>query len=277
MKIIMTKWLPASWKSKWSKEYIQNHPNTKRVNKDDLRAMFAQEHSKSNENFVIKTRDYIVWQCLQMWINVIVDDTNLHPKHEKALREIANLYKADFIIQDFTDVDVNECIRRDKNREKPVWNKIIKDMYFQFLYNPVKLVQDNTLEHCIICDIDWTLAKMAGRSPYDYTKVLTDVVNEPVKLAYNLYQGKKIIFSWRDDICLEDTKKWLEINWITYDEIHLRKNGDIRNDWIVKQEMYEEFVKDKYFVDFVLDDRDRVVDTWRSLWLTCFQVDYGNF
>jgi len=33
-----------------------------------------------------------------------------------------------------------------------------------------------------------------------------------------------------------------------------------------------------YFVEFVVDDRQQVVDMWRrTLGLTCVQVDYGDF
>ena len=57
----------------------------------------------------------------------------------------------------------------------------------------------------------------------------------------------------------------------------MRSTGDHRNDAIVKQELYEQEIAGKYNVDFCVDDRDRVVDLWRSLGLTCFQVAEGWF
>ena len=36
-------------------------------------------------------------------------------------------------------------------------------------------------------------------------------------------------------------------------------------------------IKDKYQVDYVLDDRNQVVEMWRSLGLTCLQVADGDF
>jgi hypothetical protein len=34
----------------------------------------------------------------------------------------------------------------------------------------------------------------------------------------------------------------------------------------------------KYYIEFVLDDRDQVVEMWRKEHkLTCFQVNYRNF
>ena len=50
MKLIMTKGLPASGKSTWAKQYLDDNPGTKRVNKDDLRAMLDNgKWSKRNE------------------------------------------------------------------------------------------------------------------------------------------------------------------------------------------------------------------------------------
>ena len=36
-------------------------------------------------------------------------------------------------------------------------------------------------------------------------------------------------------------------------------------------------INGKYNVLGVFDDRDQVVSVWRSLGLTCFQVNWGNF
>jgi hypothetical protein len=43
-------------------------------------------------------------------------------------------------------------------------------------------------------------------------------------------------------------------------------------------EIYFEHINDQFYVEFVLDDRNQVVDTWRKdLKLNCFQVNYGDF
>jgi hypothetical protein len=57
----------------------------------------------------------------------------------------------------------------------------------------------------------------------------------------------------------------------------MRKTDDNRKDCIVKKEIYETFIKDKYNVLFVMDDRNQVVNMWREQGLTCFQVADGNF
>jgi len=57
----------------------------------------------------------------------------------------------------------------------------------------------------------------------------------------------------------------------------MRSQGDTRPDEIVKREIYEEHIKPLYNVDFVLDDRNKVVKMWRSLGLKVLQVAEGNF
>jgi hypothetical protein len=57
----------------------------------------------------------------------------------------------------------------------------------------------------------------------------------------------------------------------------MREAGDSRKDSIVKQELYERHIKPSYDVFVVLDDRNQVVDMWRSLGLVCLQVAPGDF
>ena len=44
-----------------------------------------------------------------------------------------------------------------------------------------------------------------------------------------------------------------------------------------KAEIYEKELKGKYNIIMIYDDRDQVVETWRSLGLKCAQVEYGEF
>jgi hypothetical protein len=44
-----------------------------------------------------------------------------------------------------------------------------------------------------------------------------------------------------------------------------------------KEQLYRQHMEGKYNIKFVLDDRQQVVDMWRGLGLTVFQVDEGDF
>lgn len=144
------------------------------------------------------------------------------------------------------------------------------------LSNPL---QDNTLEECYIFDLDGTLALINGRSPYDGKSCATDVCNEDLaSLLRTLYLNYKIfIFSGRNGNSAEKTVEWLGKNDIPFHILDMRKDGDNRKDTVVKQEMYEFHIKDKYYVRGIFDDRDMMVKHWRDMGLPCYQVYYGDF
>jgi predicted kinase len=188
-KIIILKGLPASSKSTWSKEQVAKDPNTKRVSKDDLRLMLDNSrHSKANEKFVLKVRDFTIMEAINDGHNIIVDDTNLHPKHEERIRELAKTAKLKTTVEindSFLEVPLEECIKRDLKRPNSVGEKVIRDMHkqaFPDLYKELccPIVQDKNLPKACIFDIDGSLSKMGDRSPYDWKKVGIDTLNEPV-------------------------------------------------------------------------------------------------
>lgn len=296
MQLIMTKGLPASGKTTWAKkEVIASKGKTKRVNKDDLRAMIdAGEWSKDKEKDILKVRDNLVMHYLLNGYSVIVDDTNLHPKHELALKEIARDFGAEFEVKSFTNVPLQTCIDRDSARPNSVGRKVITGMHRTFLkgeYNPyLKPPYNEDLPSCIIVDIDGTLAHMTGRSPFDYTQVSTDVVDENVADIVRKYAAHDVIpdtyiviVSGRDVTCLGDTTQWLADNNIPYDEIYMRdpnlvdEKGNKLDDTVIKKNIYEELIKPRFNVRFVLDDRDRVVKMWREQGLKVLQVAEGDF
>lgn len=86
-----------------------------------------------------------------------------------------------------------------------------------------------------------------------------------------------IVMSGRDEACRAETEQWLVDNGIQYDHLFMRPEGDMRKDSIVKAELFDEHIRDNFDVKFVLDDRQQVVDMWRSMGITCLQVAEGNF
>jgi len=145
---------------------------------------------------------------------------------------------------------------------------------------------------CILVDVDGTLAKMkrgpGERSPFDWHRVGEDLPNMPViNLVKIIYHTRIERFDWvnlaviiltgRDGVALQDTKDWLKKYKVMYDEIYIRPEGNNQKDSIIKHDIYVNHILPNYEVEFVLDDRDQVVNLWRSIGLTCLQVDYGNF
>ena len=280
-KIIMTKWLPASGKSTRAKELIDKNPWVyKRVNKDDLRSMIDNgRRSKFNEQMVLDIRDMIITKALEWWTSVIVDDTNLVPKHETRLREIAKTYNVLFEIKEF-DTPIEECIHRDSLRSNPVWREVIIDMYTKYMKTTITLEYNPNLTSCIICDIDWTLALKGDRDIYDWSKVYLDTVITPVKNLLDIYDKMYeeeldiIIMSGRDSKYRSVTENWLADNNINYyKNLYMRSEWDTRCDTIIKQELYEQHIKWKHNVLFVIDDRPKVVRMRREQWLFVLDVN----
>lgn len=133
-----------------------------------------------------------------------------------------------------------------------------------------------------IVDIDGTLAIRKARSPYDWDRVGEDSPNYPIihiasLLSQDKYSDGIFLISGRDISCKEETLAWMDKHGIIYREILMRPKKDFRPDEIVKQELYEKYIKGKYEVLAVFDDRSKVVDMWRNIGLTCLQVAPGKF
>lgn len=278
--IIFLKGLPASGKSTYARELVSSEPNKyKRINKDEIRSMLDNgRHSNPNETFVLEVRDFLIKSTLEKGMIPIVDDTNLHPKH---LETISKNHPEAIIETKFFDVPVFECIERDLKRPNSVGGRVILSMWKQFLQK--KIDENESLPRAIICDIDGTIADMGNRHPFDWKSVGNDAPKKPViDLLKRLsrYQDEFvsiILVSGRSSVCKDETVNWINKNEVPFKKIYMRSEGDNRDDAIVKREIYESCIKGKFNVDFVLDDRNKVVDMWRSLGLTCLQVDYGNF
>jgi len=291
-KIILTRGLPASGKSTWAKEFVKNsNGKAKRVNKDDLREMIdAGVYSKPNEQLILAARNTLV----DVWLandieTIIIDDTNFEQKHFDKMQECADMYKkyvgTDVTVEykDFLDVSLDVCLERDALRAKPVGEKVIKDMHQRYILPTIKEVPAvNKKGNTIIVDIDGTLAHRCDRQWFDYSKVDQDelditvsgIVRAYAKMGYTI-----LIVSGREatDECRSKTLSWLVKHKVPYYDLMMRRENDYRRDSIVKKEIYNNYIKDKFDVEFVLDDRQQVVDMWREMGLKCLQVAEGNF
>lgn len=137
----------------------------------------------------------------------------------------------------------------------------------------------------IICDIDGTLAHMDDRRTFfEWDKVKDDRFDPFVGYALSLHADAGdtiLIVSGREDVCYHDTRWWLWVMGIKYNELIMRRKGDFRPDEIVKAEMLT-YIRTQYpnlttQNTIVYDDRVKVVKMWRSLGFKVFQVAPGDF
>lgn len=289
LKLLVLQGIPASGKSTWAREFIKGKESWIIVNRDSVRNMLGDYWAPAREGLVDLIEEDIMISSSNLNYNIIVDATNLNPLTILKWEKFAEDNNMEIEFRRF-NIALDEAIRRDSLRENPVGAKVIKNFYFKYIDsdksgiktdNRFILEQNRKLENCIIVDVDGTLALINGRNVYDDSLVHTDKPNTPVvdlvKHFIAASYTKIIILSGREDKCMKQTTDWLIANIIYFDQIFMRKTGDNRKDSVVKREIYEEHIKDKYYVQFVLDDRNQVVDMWRELGLLCLQVYYGDF
>lgn len=297
-RIILNIGIPASGKTTTSKQFIAKNPDFMRVSRDDFRFMFnglpilEPKAERALTGIVQKT----ILSLIDSGYNVVVDQTNVKRKYlNEMIGFCQELGDVEFRI---FDVPLQTAIERDKKRDKMVGEDVIKKMYKDYLtlmdsnfdFSVRKKIQhktssykivDNDLPKAFIFDVDGTLAHNTGkRSFYEWDKVELDEYDEHVggMLKFLSNEYKIIIVTGRDGSCEEQTKTWLLDNGIHWDEFFIRKTGDMRKDYIVKEEIYMNNIIDNYNVIGVFDDRDQVVSYWRDVaGLKCYQVEYGNF
>lgn len=284
-KVIICMGLPGSGKSTWSKDFCEKNPTYVRVCRDDLRHMRGRYILPRQEKLITEFEHSCIHEALWSGLNVVVDATNLKEEYRNSIILIAKEFNAEVEIKSFMEVSLYDCIKRDLKRPNSVGEKVIVAFYDKYIREKTKVNIDYSLPHVIISDLDGTLALFNGRDPYDFQKCDTDSVNEPVQIIIENYlsygQGSVIFLSGREDSCKDKTEAWIKKHIQLMDNefiLHMRKTGDHRNDCIVKKEIFMEHIDRKYYVEFVLDDRNSVVDMWRKdLGLTCLQTNYGDF
>lgn len=274
MKLLVLQGLPASGKSQYAKELVNSDTSYVRVCRDDLRRMRGIYWLLDQEDTISEWERNCVHDAFYASKNVVIDATNLNPKVITKWKSMASKWKAEFEIK-FFDVPVIECIERDALRtEGKVGAKVIMDMFNRYLKDKVMftpITQDKSLPHAIIVDLDGTLAIHNGRNAFDYDKCDTDLVDPAVQSIVQNYLTpggtKTVIFmSGREDSCKDKTLAWLRDKAGIYTtNLFMRKTGDRRKDDLVKYELFNQHVKDKFYVDYVLDDRLSVCRMWHKL------------
>ncbi|MEV6733588.1 MULTISPECIES: AAA family ATPase [unclassified Streptomyces] len=274
----------------------------RRVNLDDLRAMLdlpdpERGRSYRHEQTVLAVQDAAVRAAVDDGFDVVVDNTHLTSHIPKRLKA-AVAGRATFVVHDFTDVPVEECLRRDAARERPVGEEIIRilndkrmstkkggwRLTAEWLNDQPTVepyVADPALPSAVMCDIDGTLALTGDRSPYDFSRCEIDALNEPVRYALDAFRRADgdtiVLLSGRGEENRPQTEAWLERHEVPYDELWMRPLGDTRRDDVVKAELFDAHVRHRFAVRVSLDDRDRVVAVWRRMGLPTWQVNYGDF
>ena len=150
------------------------------------------------------------------------------------------------------------------------------------------------MKNTVIFDLDGTLAdidkriklarKPDGKMDFDIfhetDNIHLDVPKEPVVRMAELFADdgfQIVIFTGRPDTTESVTRQWLAKHGIPYHLLVMRDNERyFKPDELLKKQMLDDLV-DIDDVFCVVEDRQKVVDMWREIGLTCFQVAPGDF
>jgi predicted kinase len=298
--IMILKGIPCSGKSTWAMNYLKKHPNeVKRVNKDELRWMLNGTIGDfEDEKIVLAIRDFTIEKALSSGFSVIVDDTNFKDKHFYAICDVAKRVGNIRVFEKFFRVDLKEALKRNATREHPVPESIIigmfennvkgkevelRDLYFGFkgdYYTKIETVPGR--ESAIIVDVDGSLAlNLKGRDYFDLDHCDEDTLNSTVADIVRLYFKNNhmvLVMSGREEAARAVTEKWLNKYDVPFHHLFMRETGDTRSDTIVKKEMFDSFIKDKFNVLFAIDDRKKVCRMYRGdLNIPVLQLDDVDF
>ena len=149
----------------------------------------------------------------------------------------------------------------------------------------------------ILFDLDGTLALIDDRRTlstkdngkidwdifFDPNNINLDKPNQPVIKVAQMFKDsgfRIVILSGRLKTTKDVTKKWLENFNVPFDVLKMRpdnKQFKFMSDDDLKQGWLDTLFTNKEDVFAVFDDRNKVVDMWRSNGLNVFQVAEGDF
>lgn len=156
----------------------------------------------------------------------------------------------------------------------------IRESYRQLERPPAIMVDlDGTL-----CNLNHRLHFVRGEGKKDWKSFFESMVEDTLyedvmsALVAEHQRGTQIVLcSGRPDNYRGHTEDWLKKNMVPYTDLVMRPRNNYKSDDITKAMLYRYEIAPFFEVKYVLDDRDQVVNKWRSMGLTCFQVRPGDF
>lgn len=283
---ILTVGISSSGKTTWAEKFVSENPSWVNINRDDVRfTLFSDgvrdwgkyKFSKGNENRVTEVCNQKIYDAAAELKDIIVSDTNLNSNTRNRLVNMLSDLGYDVSFKVF-DISFEQACKRNNQRQGGISQTTLYTQYQNYLkyigrktYTP-----DVNKPKCVILDVDGTVAKVNGRGFFDWDKVSTDLPHQHViDIVKGIQDDTYIVcMSGRDEVCRQDTEDWLLQHGIYFDELHMRKQGDMRKDTIVKEELFWEHVADNWSVQFAVDDRPSVLRLWVELGIPIVAV--GN-
>lgn len=303
--LLITRGYPGSGKTTLARKWVAEDPERRAyVSRDDLRGMHWDQFRGLGDDREVSINhelEAMVRILLGRGLSVVVDATHLRLRDARNWATLAVELGVHFGVMDVV-TPVDECIARDAARGatggRLVGHEKIRRFADRFAkpFQPVEPYPPTDEHHYVtpyearpdlpdayIIDIDGTMARKVmgerSRNWHDYSRVSEDLPIENVLHLVKQLETRIIVLSGREDSCENATRKWLDehLGSLRYDELYMRTTGDHRDDSVIKSELFDAHVRNRFNVRGVVDDRPRVCRMWRAMGLTTLQVGDPHF
>ncbi len=309
-RIIFTVGAPRAGKTRWAHQEVARRglQEVQRVNLDDFLTMTHGREfgplSSPDLKIVKRIIMNVIRTIAESGRDVIVDGPNLSTRFPNQVRdELGDQHQ--YAIQDFTGKPLEFCIDNDRHRyTKNPWAYVGSDevskawnqaqalrrrfggeglpLWVEELNRSdgiVPYAADQNLPKAVLVDIDGTLAAANSGCPCGTPRCVTDDLQHRLgdmlrELAPN-HGCQMVILTGRDEENRDELFEWLTAKDVGCDDVHMRLRGDTRRDNVVKLELFNRHVRDRFNIVAAFGDRDPAVRLWRRLGLLTCAIRFG--
>ena len=308
-RITFTVGAPGAGKTRWAHQEVARRglQEVQRVNLDDFLTMTHGREfgplSHPDLRIVKRILLNIIRTIAESGRDVIVDGPNLSTRFPTQVRdELGDQHQ--YAIQDFTSKPLEFCIDNDRHRStKNPWAYVGSDEVSKAWTQAQSLrrrfggeglplwveelnrsdgiapyLADQSLPTAVLVDIDGTVAATDSRGPRG-TAVTADSQHRLADMLQELGHGhgsRMVVLTGQDEDRRDVFLEWLTPKNVRCDELHMRRRGDTRRDGVVKLELFNHHVRDRFNIVAAFDDRDRGVRLWRRLGLLTCAITFGD-
>ena len=131
-KLLILKGIPASGKSTFAKQWVEEDPKTRIiVNRDSIRRSLGVYWVLSREGLINELEYETVKIAMSWGYDICLDATNLNSKYFNTWIKLAENEDYEIEYKQF-DISLEEALKRDKNREFPVGENVIINFYNKY-------------------------------------------------------------------------------------------------------------------------------------------------
>lgn len=305
--LYITRGISGSGKSTWARSRF----GAVVVSRDDLRAALfgsdgpdyyaaSKEVLRDREDYITKIEKVMIETTLKAGKDVVSDNTHTMMKYVNQTAKIGYRVGAKVEVVLF-DVPLDVALARVKGRAA-AGGRSVPEGAMRRQHDQLQGSKNHTLNppaplrpyhgtpgkpKAFLFDLDGTVYHMNNkRGPYDHNvdvddpdPVVQGIVNTLATAPWesNGPELVAIAMSGRKTVTRFTTIAAMNRDNLWADHLFMRADGDDRADNIIKAELFDTHVRDNFDVQFVLDDRNQVVDMWRAMGLKCLQVAEGDF